>query len=71
MRGSFNPQLELGATPIEDIKINPRSREDIPQILRGLQFIYRCTETRDVVFDVLQKRFCSVLIINFFGSSPF
>ena len=56
MRRSFNPQLELGATSIEEIKFNPRSRDDIPQILRGLQFIYGCPETRDAVFDVLQKQ---------------
>ena len=56
MRRSFNPQLELGAASIEEIKFNPRSRDDIPQILRGLQFIYGCPETRDAVFDVLQKQ---------------
>ncbi|MBL4864906.1 MAG: ISNCY family transposase [Pseudomonadales bacterium] len=54
MRQLFNPQLELGATPIEEIKFNSRSRDDIPQILRGLQFIYGCPATRDAVFDVLQ-----------------
>ena len=53
MRRTFNPQLELGATPIEEITFNPRSRDDIPQILRGLQFIYTTPETRDAVFDVL------------------
>ncbi|MFT5085188.1 MAG: hypothetical protein ACI9Y1_003246, partial [Lentisphaeria bacterium] len=54
MRRSFQPQLELGVTPIEEIRFNPRSRDDIPQILRGLKFIYSCPTTRDAVFEVLQ-----------------
>jgi len=55
MRRSFNPQLELGATPIEEIRFNPRSRDDIPQLLRGLQFIYSSPTTRAAVLEVLQK----------------
>ncbi len=56
MRRTFNPQLELGAAPIELISFNPRSRDDIPQILRGLQFIYATPATREAVFDVLQSQ---------------
>jgi IS5 family transposase len=55
MRRLFNPQLELGATPIEEIQFNVRSRDDIPKILRGLQFIYGCPATRKAVFDVLDN----------------
>lgn len=55
MRQSFNPQIELGATPIEHVSFNPRSRDDIPQLLRGLQFIYVNSETREAVFEVLHK----------------
>lgn len=55
MRRSFNPQLELGAIPIEEIVFNPRSRDDIPQLLRGLQLIYATTSTREAVFEVLRK----------------
>ena len=55
MRRSFNPQLELGATPIEDIVFNSRSRDDIPQLLRGLQHIYTDAATRNAVFNVLEK----------------
>ena len=55
MRQSFNPQFELGATPIAEIKFNLRSRDDIPKILRGLQFIYGCEATRGAVFDILHK----------------
>ena len=39
MRRTFNPQLELGATPIEDIRFNARSRDDIPQLLAFLNIV--------------------------------
>ena len=68
MRRSFNPQLELDATPIEEIKFNPRSRDEIPKILRGLQFIYACPTTRQAVFDVLQNHIGTE--INFDNGRP-
>lgn len=68
MRRSFNPQLELGATPIDEIRFNPRSRDDIPQILRGLQFIYGCSATREAVFDVLKNHIG--VDINFENGRP-
>ena len=55
MRQFFTPQLELGATPIEAISFNARSRDDIPQILLGLQHIYCKPSLRDAVFDVLHN----------------
>lgn len=55
MRRTFNPQLHLGATPIDKIKFNPKSRDDIPQVLKGLQYIYTQTEVRDAVFAILEK----------------
>jgi len=35
-----SPQLCFGEVNIADITINPRSRDDIPAVLRGLQYIY-------------------------------
>jgi IS5 family transposase len=55
MRQLFDPQLELGATPIEDIIFNARSRDDIPQLLRGLQHIYTIPTCREAVFEILQN----------------
>lgn len=54
MRRKFNPQLQLGATPIEHIRFNPKSRDDIPQILRGLQHIWTTQEVRDEVLGLLE-----------------
>lgn len=55
MRKNFDPQLELGATAIESIRLNPRSRDDIPKLLYGLQFIYSQPSVRDQVFAVLEE----------------
>src|SRR6185312_7646755 len=37
------------------IKLDPRSRDDIPQLLRGLQYIYTTPGLRDQVFEILQE----------------
>ncbi len=64
MRQTFTPQLELGATPIEDITFNARSRDDIPQILLGLQYIYKDSSLRDAVLDVLYRHLSQEVDFN-------
>ncbi len=55
MRLVKNPQLHFGEVNISDIDINSRSRDDIPAILKGLQYIYVTPEAREKVFSVLEK----------------
>ena len=55
MRNILNTQLQLGEIDIGSIKFDPHSRDDIPQILRGLQYIYTTREIRDEVFNCLEK----------------
>lgn len=55
MRNVHNPQASLGELNIADIKINLKSRDDIPAILLGLQYIYTTPETRQQVFEVLAQ----------------
>jgi hypothetical protein len=55
MRIVKTPQLHFGEVNIADIDINPRSRDDIPAILKGLQYIYTHSETREKVFCALEK----------------
>jgi hypothetical protein len=55
MRIVKNPQLQLGGTPIEKIKINLKSRDDIPPLLLGLQYIYTNIELRDKIFTILEE----------------
>ena len=55
MRKVIEPQLQLGEQAIESIQLDPRSRDDIPQILLGLQTIYTTPSIRKAVFDILEE----------------
>lgn len=55
MRATTNPQLQLGEIDIANIKISTRSRDDIPQLLRGLQYLYGEQELRQKIFLILEK----------------
>ena len=54
MRETFPIQRTLGDIDIADIKIDLRSRDDIPLILLGLQHIYCTPELREKVFAILK-----------------
>ena len=56
MRAIFEPQFELGHTPIEEISFDARSRDDIPAVLRGLQDIFTHQKTRERVFAILREQ---------------
>ena len=53
MRTVIQPQMKLGESNIATIELDPKSRDDIPQILRGLQYIYTTAELREAVFAIL------------------
>jgi hypothetical protein len=55
MRAVIQPQLQLGEAQIANIVIDPKSRDDIPQLLRGLQHIYTDTSLRQRVFALLEE----------------
>jgi len=46
--------MSFGQTPIDQIKIDMRSRDEIPKLLLGLQHIYCNPELRRGVFTVLE-----------------
>jgi hypothetical protein len=47
--------MKLGELAIADIKLDPKSRDDISQILRGLQHIYTTPEVREQIFGILKE----------------
>ena len=53
MRQTKNPQLQLGSVDIAGIVLDPKSRDDIPSLLAGLQYIYVTEPLREDVFKVL------------------
>lgn len=56
MRKLFEVQYEIGVTPIEKVPLPERSRDEIPAVLRALQYIYKTPELNEKVFAVLKRR---------------
>jgi len=50
-----NPQMRIGQVDISHIKINPKSRDDIPRILTGLQYMYTNNSVRIAIFKLLES----------------
>ena len=55
MRQIIDPQLQFGQQDISAIALDFKSRDDIPRILRGLQYIYTTPEVREEVFAILAE----------------
>jgi transposase, IS5 family len=55
MRKIIDMQMKIGETAIASIKFDPKSRDEIPKLLRGLQSIYCNLEVRDLVFEALTE----------------
>lgn len=45
----------FGEVEISKIDFNEKSRDDVPQLLKGLQYIYTQEETRKKIFKILIK----------------
>jgi len=55
MRKFIEKQLEFGQTDINKIKIDLQSRDEIPQLLIGLQAIYSDMQARKRVSEILES----------------
>ena len=53
MRKTIDPQLKIGQTHIPNIKFDLSSRDEIPQLLMGLQVIYSDTPLRNGVLQAI------------------
>lgn len=53
MREYFQVQKKLGEINIADIKISNSSRDDIPNVLKGLQYVWVQTKLRDRLLSKL------------------
>lgn len=54
MRKVIEPQMRLGAVDISQIKFDLRSRDEIPKLLMGLQYIYGTRAVKEEVFKILE-----------------
>jgi len=56
MRKRFDVQYELDVTPIEEVKIPVKSRDELPPVLRALQHIYITPSLNKAVFELLESK---------------
>jgi len=56
MRVVQNEQMTIGEIDISKMKFDLKSRDDIPKILRGLQFIYTNLLLRTAIFSLLESK---------------
>jgi hypothetical protein len=55
MRVVQQVQMQLGEIDISNIWIDPKSRDDIPQILKGLQHVYKDPKAKEEIFKLLEQ----------------
>lgn len=58
MRQRFEQQLSLGVTPISEVEIRTKSRDEMPPLLVALQTIFVTEELSEQVFAILEERIC-------------
>src|SRR6266436_9003007 len=56
MRKRFEVQLALGQTPIERVQLPLKSRDELPPILAGLQWIFLTPEINAQIFTLLETK---------------
>ena len=56
MRKVIENQLVFGEVDISKIEFDQRCRDEMPHLLKGLQFIYTDAELREQVFALLKQR---------------
>ena len=56
MRKRFEVQLALGKTPIERVVLPLKSRDELPPILAGLQWIFQTPEVNSRIFVLLESK---------------
>ena len=56
MRVVQNEQMTIGEIDIARISFDCKSRDDIPKILKGLQFVYSDAALRTAIFELLPRQ---------------
>lgn len=59
MRLHFNQQTKIGVELIEEVDLTMRSRDQLPQLLAGLQYVFVTPELNKSVFKLLELKICS------------
>lgn len=55
MRKRFEVQLEFGQSAIEQIVLPKRSSDELPPLLKSLQWIFKTPELNEAIFEFLEN----------------
>ena len=58
MRKRFDAQIGLDQVPIEKVIIPHKSRDELPPVLAGLQWIFATPEVNQEIFALLEEKAC-------------
>ena len=58
MRKRFEQQTTLGILPISEVKVNTKSRDEMPPVLVALQHIFVTEELNEKIFSLLEDKIC-------------
>ena len=53
MRKRFDTQLGFNQKPIEQVKLPKKSRDEMPPVLAGLQWMFITPQVNEAVFSIL------------------
>ncbi len=56
MRQRFEQQMNLRTVAIADVKFPLKSRDELPPVLKALQYIFVTPELNEKVFSLLEKK---------------
>ena len=59
MRKRFEAQMTLGSTPIHEIVIPCKSRDEFPAFLRAIQYIYTNKDLSEKIYSLLEAKICT------------
>ena len=56
MRQRFEQQMNLRTVAVADVKFPLRSRDELPPVLKALQYIFITRELNEKVFHLLEQK---------------
>ena len=69
MRKRFEQQTTLGILPISEVKINTKSRDELPPVLVALQQIFVTEELIEKIFLLLEDKIINCEIVEHYISA--
>jgi len=59
MSKRFEAQLTMDCTPIHEIEIPAKSRDEFPAFLKAMQYIYTNNDLNETIYSLLESKICT------------